>query len=376
MALCLIVFYFVYQISYLCIMKYDFEINDFIGGWASGNKQWVSDQLARAKSDPVRVRISSLGGLLDHGLDIRSQFVQHGNVHCYIFGMTASAATIIAMGASRIFMSRHAAILIHKCSGWVEEWGQMNADQLQEAIDRLEAEKRKQDALDLIIASCYQQRMQKPLSTITSLLKESRWLTADEALALGLVDELIDDEPDRRVQDVFLTSPSELEALNLPSAPEALAEFTATETAASPWRIVVEKLDAIVQAFVQLFKQRSNESAKSNHNQPQKPTAMKKIFTLVCAFLALNEGFDIKDGIVQITEDQMQELEDHTKQLNDQIAQLTTEKQNLTQQVSDLTQQISDLKKQPGDNPDSPADTHDDGDNMDFGAIARAMASV
>lgn len=371
-------------------MKYDFEINDYIGGWPSGNKQWVREQLARSKSTPVRVRISSLGGLLEHGLDIRSQFAQHGGVHVYIFGLTASAATIIAMGAQRIYMSRHAAILIHKCSGWVEEWGQMNADQLQEVIDRLEKEKKSQEALDLVITSCYQQRMKKSLSAITSLLKEERWLTADEALELGLVDELIDDEPDRRAQDFFLTSPSDLESLHLPAAPAALAAFTAQETAASPWRMITEKLDSIATAIAQFFKHNSSESAKSNDYKPQKPTAMKKIFNLVCAFLALSEGFDVKDGIVQVTEDQMQKLEDHTKQLSDQVAQLTGEKQTLTkqvadltgekqtltQQVADLTAEVNDLKGLPGDDPDGHADTHDGGDAIDFGAVARAMATV
>ena len=371
-------------------MKYDFEINDYIGGWASGNKQWVRDQLACCKDTPVRVRISSLGGLLDHGLDIRSQFSQHGGVHVYIFGMTASAATIVAMGAQRVFMSRHAAILIHKCSAWVEEWGQMNADQLQEVIDRLEKEKRQREALDLVIASCYQQRMKKPLSAITTLLKEERWLTADEALELGLVDELVDDEPERRIQDFFLTSPSELKALNLPQAPAALAEFTAKETAVSPWRMITERLDAIATAIAQFFKQSSNESVKSNHNQPSKTKTMKKMFNLVCAFLALAEGFDVKDGIVQITEDQMQKLEDHTKQLSDQVAQLTSEKktladqvaqqtsekQTLTQQVADLTKEVNDLKHLPADDPDSHADTHEDAEPIDFGAVARAMATV
>ena len=110
---------------------------------------------------------------------------------------------------------------------------------------------------------------------------------------------------------------------------------------------------------------------------------MKKNFITVCALLALTEGFDVKDGIVQITEDQMQKLEDHVKQLKDQVTDLTTEKQNLSKQVTDLTtekqnltQQVADLRKQPGADPDSHVDTHDDGEAVDFRALASAMADI
>lgn len=373
-------------------MKYDFEINDYIGGWPSGNRMWVREQLFRCKGRPVTVRISSLGGALDHGLDIRSQFVEHGQVTVHLFGLTASAATVIAMGARVVKMSRHAAILIHKCSNWMEEWGQLNADELQGVIERLEAQKRRQEALDVVIAQCYAQRMQRPLSEISDLLKEERWLTADEALRLGLVDELIDDEPERRTQDFFVTAPSDLKALGLPAAPKALAAFTAHDDApASPWRGIMERLDAIKRGIGEALGlarggipghggQEGGEDGITNRDN-----IMKKFFTNVCALLALQEGLDVVDGNISLTEAQVQRIEDHMSSLGDQVKNLKSSaadadaRRAAAEQAKEELQKIVDeLKRQPGAEPDAHVhdeDGHEDA-AFDTTALAGFMAGI
>lgn len=60
-------------------MTYNLNIDDYIGRWGY-SKQYVRNQLAGLKGKPVNVRISSLGGAVDDGLDIRQQFVDHGDV--------------------------------------------------------------------------------------------------------------------------------------------------------------------------------------------------------------------------------------------------------------------------------------------------------
>ena len=50
------------------------------GGYS---KQYIRNQLAGLKGKPVNVRISSLGGAVDDGLDIRQQFIDHGDVTAY-----------------------------------------------------------------------------------------------------------------------------------------------------------------------------------------------------------------------------------------------------------------------------------------------------
>ena len=347
-------------------MKYDFEINDYIGGWGSGNRQWVREQLKRCGARPVTVRISSLGGALDHGLDIRSQFVQHGQVTVHLFGLTASAATIIAMGAQTVKMSRHAAILIHKCSNWVEEWGQMNADELQRVIEQLQQQKRRQDALDVV-------------------MKEERWLTAEEALGLGLIDEIINDEPDRRTQDFLATAPSDLAALGMPPAPESLAEFCAKDAGVSRWRVIMDQFNAIHKAIAGLLTRGDATAGSPREDTPHQNQniTMKKMYQNVCALLALSDGFSVEDGRITMTEDQVQRIEDHMSSLADQVKTLKGSAEDLENRrkaaekaADDLRKIVDELKKQPADDPDARVHDEGAGETIDTAALAKFMARV
>ena len=62
----------------------------------------VYDAIQGLPFKPANVRISSLGGAVDDGLDIRQQFVDHGNVTAYLYGLVASSATIAALGAKKV----------------------------------------------------------------------------------------------------------------------------------------------------------------------------------------------------------------------------------------------------------------------------------
>ncbi|MBQ7690481.1 MAG: ATP-dependent Clp protease proteolytic subunit, partial [Muribaculaceae bacterium] len=93
-------------------MNYQIIIDDYIGDWLSDtDKQSVRRKLDSYKGKHVDVKISSLGGSLDDGLDIRQQFIDHGDVTAYLHGFVASAATVIAMGAKKIVMGKYALFL-------------------------------------------------------------------------------------------------------------------------------------------------------------------------------------------------------------------------------------------------------------------------
>ncbi|MCX6227391.1 MAG: Clp protease ClpP, partial [Bacteroidia bacterium] len=55
------------------------DIDGFIGNWGY-SKSFVKNFLAAAGKEPVIVRVSSLGGDVDHAISIYDQFVEHGNV--------------------------------------------------------------------------------------------------------------------------------------------------------------------------------------------------------------------------------------------------------------------------------------------------------
>ena len=91
-------------------------------------------------------------------------------------------------------MDSSAMYLVHKCSVGFLKWGQMNSDDLQALIDNIEHQKADLDKLDANIAQMYATRCKKDKADLLDLMKAGGWLTAQEALAWGFVDELTDYE--------------------------------------------------------------------------------------------------------------------------------------------------------------------------------------
>lgn len=170
-------------------MKYDFEIKGDIG-YGYGSKQWVSWCLAEHKGKPVTVRVNSLGGAVDHALDIAQQFRDHGDVTVYMVGLNASAATILAMGAKKIVMSEFGLFLIHKASFWQEHYGRMNADEMNQVIEELKKTIDNAEKFDSVIAQMYVNKCGRNVDEIKDIMTKGGWLTAQEVLELGLVDAL------------------------------------------------------------------------------------------------------------------------------------------------------------------------------------------
>jgi ATP-dependent Clp protease, protease subunit len=169
--------------------KHILDIDGMIGGWGY-SKRLVRNFLADAGKNPVEIRISSLGGEIDHAIDIHNQFSQHGNVTAVFSGFNASSATLIGLGAKSSKIADNSFYLIHKALIWVDEWGSMNADDIDQVIVRLEKEKKELEKITLVLAKMYVQKTGKPLGEILDLMKKESWLTADEAVDMGFVDEV------------------------------------------------------------------------------------------------------------------------------------------------------------------------------------------
>ena len=305
-------------------MTYNINIDDYIGRWGY-SKQYIRNQLAGLKGKPVNVRISSLGGSVEHGLDIRQQFLDHGDVTAYLYGLVASSATIAALGAKKVCISKYCMFLVHKVSNWVDAWGQMNADQIQELIDDLKENKLQNDKFDLVLAQMYANKCNKQIDEILDTLKAGRWLTAQEALEYGFVDEIIEDTKEDKVNLASFTD--KLNVLGFP----ALPQMDNKEDKESGWfQRIMEKLDA----FSPLLK-----SENSTHLIN---LIMKKDYQKVNAILNV-EGLEFdKDGKVTLTEAQV-------KALNEKVDALEKEASDKQAEVDDLTKQVDNLKKADGD---------------------------
>lgn len=199
---------------------YDIEIDSYIGYPIS--KGYIRQELARCGNRPVTVRINSYGGDVSTALDIRQQFIDHGDVTCYVFGMTASAATILATGAKKLYMGRHAFMLLHQCSKLVDKFDWLNADELESTIEELKKTCTDLQKLDMCAASLYAKRAGGKPEKMLQVMVDAQWLTAEECLALGLVD-AIDEEEDEPVQMTAAVQ-RRFAACGLPALPAAKCE--------------------------------------------------------------------------------------------------------------------------------------------------------
>lgn len=318
-------------------MYYQIIIDDYIGDWWLGtDKQSIRRQLDRYKDEHVDVKISSLGGSLDDGLDIRQQFVDHGDVTAHLHGFVASAATVVAMGAKRIVMGKYALFLVHQCSNEVFEWGQMNATDLQTLIDRLQKNKEDNEKIDGVLAAMYASRCKNhSQEELLDLLKESKWLTAQEALDWGFIDEIAEDDVAPEMTNALARK------FNAAGLPLTGLEIQPDSTAFG-FHTVLESLKAIKDMLTPKNKLAACDDTST------KLVIMDKKFTNVASLLNL-EAIAITDGSATLTADQLQAIEDR---LNELQSQHQTDADTIAKRdktISGLEAQVKNLKQGPAD---------------------------
>ncbi len=318
-------------------MYYQIIIDDYIGDWWLGtDKQSIRRQLDRYKDEHVDVKISSLGGSLDDGLDIRQQFIDHGDVTAHLYGFVASAATVVAMGAKRIVMGKYALFLVHQCSNEVFEWGQMNATDLQTLIDRLQKNKEDNEKIDGVLAAMYASRCKNhSQEELLDLLKESKWLTAQEALDWGFIDEIAEDDVAPEMTNALARK------FNAAGLPLTGLEIQPDSTAFG-FHTVLESLKAIKDMLTPKNKLAACDDTST------KLVIMDKKFTNVASLLNL-EAIAITDGSATLTADQLQAIEDRLNELQSQHQADADTIAERDKTISGLEAQVKNLQQAPAD---------------------------
>lgn len=319
--------------------QYQLHLKGYVGGY-DFDADYVDYILAKNAGKEVHVLIDSLGGQSSTALSIFSAFRRHGNVNAHFVGMNASAATIASLGAKRITMDSSAMYLVHKCSVAFFEWGNLNADDLQTLITNIEHQKKDLDKLDANIAQMYATRCKKESAELLALMKEGGWLTAQEALAWGFVDELTEyeDETAPVLNDTTVQALANA-GIPIPNLPRASAEQSA----------FARFLNALTGMF------RSHEINKTTTDNTQEQSTMKKLFTCICAILAcdhlLSEDgkITLEDGQLDALEKAMSSDKQTIQSLNDKITSLEAEKKSLNDAKSALEKEMAELKKRPAD---------------------------
>ena len=197
-------------------MNYDIIIDQQIG-WGASSANYVLERLRELKGRPVRVYVSSFGGAVADAFRIQQAFREHGDVTCYLVSFVASAATLLTLGAKRIVLDPSCLYLAHKCSYYIVEYGQMNEDELREAIARLAKNADDLVTIDKVAANLYAARSGKTEEEMVAIMKEARWLSCDEVLRLGLADAVQTVGAD----DLQAQALANISALGLPDIPKA-----------------------------------------------------------------------------------------------------------------------------------------------------------
>lgn len=189
---------------------------DSIGMWGVTAQQFTQDLKGLGKVKKIDLHINSDGGDVFDGRAIYTQLAQHSaRITCYVDGLAASIASLIAMAGDEIRMADGSYMMIHKawglCIGNDEEMRTM-ADLLQSVSDT--------------IADTYAARTKCPLDNVKAMMAAETWMTAKEAKDKGFCD--VVDEPVRaaaalRDPDIFLHAPAAL----LPKRAAALARIDA-----------------------------------------------------------------------------------------------------------------------------------------------------
>lgn len=138
----------------------------------------IEQALKNVSSTTLTVHLNSGGGDVFDGIAIYNQLKNHSaKVIVHVDGLAASAASLIAMAGDEIIMHTGSIMMIHEASTW--SWG--TKTDMKKTLNALES-------IDKSIADIYMTRFVGEKSDIEALITAETWLTADEAVQVGLAD--------------------------------------------------------------------------------------------------------------------------------------------------------------------------------------------
>ena len=245
----------------------------------------------------------------------------------YIIGMTASAATFLCMGAKSVNMVEGSPILIHNASTLVAEWTAANKGQLDQIIAKYQKERADLDTIDKVIASLYANRCGKKVEDCLAKMDKAAWLTAQDALDFGIIDEICKDDSCKKkrcnyANDIFKT-------YGLPPFPQDQV----TDDMGNPSASLIEKTVAAVKAIFN----------KQSYNQNS--DTMVNIFNHIMGVLTVTDGLPTNDkDEVVLTQAQTKLIDDKLAELNKQIEDLNSGKQSDASKIEQLQNELNETK--------------------------------
>jgi len=193
-------------------------IYDEIGWMGVTAEDFVAD-LVKIDTPKIRVRINSPGGSFFGGVAIYNALRTHpAEVTTVVDSLAASAASIILQGGDRRVMMQHSSAMIH------DAWGLVigNAAEMEKYAQELRK-------VNGTIADIYAERAGKPKSMFAAMMSDETWFDHDEAIDVGLADEVL--VPERKETE---ESSGDVAASSTVDPQNSLEEEPTADTAPAP----------------------------------------------------------------------------------------------------------------------------------------------
>jgi len=161
----------------------DIYLLDEIGGFGVTAGDFIRD-LKSIKARRINLHINSPGGDVFEGITIYTALKQNrAEIITRVDGLAASAASVVAMAGERVIMAPHTYFMIHPAQGLT--------------IGNAEDHRKMGDLLDMMtgnIADVYAEKAGGTQDEWKERMIAESWYGAEEAVAIGLADEVGDGE--------------------------------------------------------------------------------------------------------------------------------------------------------------------------------------
>lgn len=141
----------------------------------------IKEQLDKLKDvSKIKIFANSPGGGVYAGFAIYNALKRFGKpIEAYIDGVAASIMSFIVLAADRVVQPSNALQMIH--NPLIGVWGE--SSDLRKAADRL-------DQIKSLMVDAYKEKTGLESEKISEMMDEETWMTGEEALSLGFVDEV------------------------------------------------------------------------------------------------------------------------------------------------------------------------------------------
>ena len=302
----------------------EIRIEGEIGSWTRYD---VCHQLRQNKGQPVTIRIASYGGDIAAAIAISHAIADHGDVTVIHDSLNASAATWLPFGAKSIKIHEDCMLYVHCSSMELYMWQQMNAEDLKKLGLELQGDERTLETMDRMIANKYAKRTngKHTVDDMLKLMQEHPWLTAQQCLEYGFVDEILPEPSGKKVTN-SLANRFRNCAIPMPDGVQIE-------------RTLLERIWDKVKNFPSQTKEETTANSFSNENN------MKKIFLNVMALLLLTDGIkENDDGSVTLTKEQMKSIDDALGEAKTNADKLKNVEKELSDSKTAKTEAENNLK--------------------------------